>query len=359
MVWTILIILPYSVIIFIAWIKLRRAKTIVSDKNVSGDSLPRVSVIVAAKNEENCLPDLISDLKSLDYPKDKLEILIVDDHSSDSTAGLIQNSRNINYFLSKGRGKKQAIATGLEYARGELILTTDADCSLKNSWLRSYAEMYILEKPDLIIGQVKPERGKGLISVLSELEFYSLQAVTGGLALVNKPVMCNGANLGFRKAAVEDYLKSVKADIASGDDMFLLHTIKKSGGRITWLNNDDGTVSTRLPHRLRDLFRQRSRWAGKSIYFTDSDTIAVAISTLIANLSIIAAIVLIIINPSFWPLAIALFLAKTIPEFILLSGYLKNPAKLKLLLLFLPASIIYPFYVLITVIISIVVKRKW
>ncbi len=358
MFWFLLLVVPYLITILIAWVNLRK-KNIREPVQIEEENLPSISVIIAVKNEESCLPDLISDLKSLDYPEDKLEILIVDDHSSDSTTGIIKNVSIVNYLLSKGRGKKQAIATGLEYAKGELILTTDADCSLKSSWIRSYADMYISEKPDLIIGQVKPERRKGLISVLSELEFYSLQAVTGGLALAGRPIMCNGANLGFRKSAVKNYLQSVNSDIASGDDMFLLHTIKKSGGRITWLNNDDGTVSTQLPNKIKAFFSQRSRWAGKSIYYKDFDTILVGLSTLIANLSIIAAIVLIIINPIFWPLAIALFLAKTIPEFLLLSGYLKNPGKLKLLLLFLPASLLYPFYVLITVFLSMFPKKNW
>lgn len=359
MFWTIIFIVPYSVIILLAWINLRKSRTITSKGIVTNSALPDVTIIVAAKDEESNLPTLISDLQSLDYPIDKLEIFIVDDNSSDSTAHLIKKAEKIYYLRSNGIGKKHALASGLEQAKGELILTTDADCRLPSDWVKAFAGKYLETYADLIIGQVEPEQKKGFISIFSALEFYSLQAISGGMALAGRPVICNGASLGFKKLDIEAYLKSVKADIASGDDMFLLHSIKKSSGKIAWLNNPEGTVSTRLPHRLKALFRQRSRWAGKSIYFTDPDTIAVAASTLIANLSIIAAIVISIINPTFWPLLIALFLAKIIPEFLLLTSYLKNPGKLNLLLLFLPASLLYPFYVLITVGLSMPAKKHW
>ena len=179
MIWTILLILPYSVIILIAWINLRKAKTKVSAKKTPDNSLPNVSVIVAAKNEEAYLPGLISDLQNQDYPVERLEIIIVDDHSSDSTSTLIKDAGGNNYILSNGIGKKQAIASGLAHAKGELIITTDADCRLNRNWLRVYTEKFISEKADLIIGQVKPQHYRGLLNTFQELEFYSLQAVTG------------------------------------------------------------------------------------------------------------------------------------------------------------------------------------
>ena len=359
MIWTILLILPYSVIILIAWIKVRKAGAILSGEKVSDDSLPDVSVIVAARNEEVRLPLLISDLQSLDYPTGKLEVFIVDDHSSDATARIIKEAGNIIYLLANGEGKKHAIASGMDRAKGELVLTTDADCRLPSGWVKAYAESYRKENADLIIGQVKPVHRSGLISIFSELEFYSLQAVTGGLATAKKPVMCNGANLGFRKSSIKDYLKSVKSGLASGDDMFLLHSTKKSGGKIVWLNNTRGTVSNMLPARLKEFLRQRSRWAGKSIYYRDIDTIVLSISTLVANLTIFAAIILVLINPTHWPFAIILYAAKTIPEILLLSGYLPRPEKLRLLLLYLPASLLYPVHVLLTVIISMFSTKKW
>jgi len=359
MFWLLLLILPYSAILLIATINLWKKNSHRSKESASDKDLPPISVIIAAKNEESNLNALISDLQSLDYPKEKLEIIIVDDHSTDATARLIKEAEGINYLLSDGNGKKKALAIGLKQSSGELILTTDADCKVQTEWLRAYAEKYLEEKPDFIIGQVKPDHQKSLLSSFSEIEFYSLQAVTAGLALAGKAVLCNGANLAFRKEAISNYSKSVKSDIASGDDIFLLHSVKRNKGKIAWLNNTQATVTTRLPGRIKDFFRQRSRWTGKSVYYKDFDTIFVGLSTLIANISIIAALVFLIINIDTWPLFVAFSLARILTEIMLLSSYLKKPEKLRLLLLHIPLSLLYPIYTILIATISFFPRKRW
>jgi len=171
--------------------------------------------------------------------------------------------------------------------------------------------------------------------------------------------LCNGANLAFRKEAISNYSKSVKSDIASGDDIFLLHSVKRNKGKIAWLNNTQATVTTRLPGRIKDFFRQRSRWTGKSVYYKDFDTIFVGLSTLIANISIIAALVFLIINIDTWPLFVAFSLARILTEIMLLSSYLKKPEKLRLLLLHIPLSLLYPIYTILIATISFFPRKRW
>lgn len=359
MIWLLLLILPYSAIILLAWFNLRKIAGEVQSVNIESNGLPGVSVIIAAKNEEANLPSLIKELQKLDYPTEKLEIFIVDDNSGDSSAQIIKQASGIKYLLSPGKGKKQAIATALQQAGGELILTSDADCSIPRGWIKAHANKFINESADLLIGQVNTLPGKGLIKLFSDLEFYSLQALSGGLAMAGLPVMCNGANLGFRKEAVPKYPEAVKADLASGDDMFLLHYMKKKKKKICWLKNKNGIVESRMPNRPGSFLKQRSRWAGKAVFYRDLDTIVLTLATLMGNLTLLVSIILLFINTSFLLLAVISYMLKTIPEILLLAKYLKKPGELQKLLAFIPLSLVYPLYILIIAPLSPFSSRKW
>ena len=127
-----LLIVPYILIISYAWLGLIKqgSKDFITLGQQESKQLPNITVIIAAKDEEDCLPALINDLQEQVYPSDRHEIIIVDDKSTDSTSQIIKEADGITYMLSKGDGKKKAIACGLEHAKGELIITTDSDCRI-------------------------------------------------------------------------------------------------------------------------------------------------------------------------------------------------------------------------------------
>lgn len=359
MLWFALISIPYAIIILLAWINLCKVKKELPYRQVKHNNLPAVSVIVAARNEENNLPELISDLQNQDYPPQKLEIIIADDNSSDRTSQIIKEADKVIYLLSKAVGKKMAIASALEVASGELILTTDADCRLSSGWVQAFAESFLNDKADLIIGQVDAKGEKGLLAAFIQLEFLSIQAITAGLALAGRPIMCNGASLGFRKSYIQHYPEDVRADLSSGDDIFLLHSVKKKGGSIIWPGTKSSNVVSSLPENLRELFSQRGRWTSKSVHYNDADTIVVGLSTLLLNLSLLAGVVLSVFNPDFLTVTLLLFMGKLIPDILILTRYLKIKRKMPLILYLLPLSIIYPFYVLISVLSGLFPGRRW
>ncbi|MGE5420602.1 MAG: glycosyltransferase, partial [Chloroflexota bacterium] len=116
-----------------------------------------ISVVVACKNGQDYLPDLLVGLSKQRYTLHLFEVIIVDDHSTDKT---IEAARSYSYHLNlsilsnEGTGKKQALRTGIECAKGGLIVTTDVDCSPSSLWLETIASCYKLNKPDLIIAPV-------------------------------------------------------------------------------------------------------------------------------------------------------------------------------------------------------------
>ncbi|MEE4115320.1 MAG: glycosyltransferase [Marinilabiliaceae bacterium] len=357
----VLVLLPYILLISYAIFGLLKPglKYCTVNSPETDLQLPFVSVIVAARNEEDCLPALINDLQQQGYPSGNYEIIIVDDNSTDRTPRIIKESEGVLYLHSDGRGKKHAISMGLDHAGGELILTTDADCRLDPDWILTLALCYNRFSPALIIGSVDPAGGKSIFSKLLELEFASLQAVTIGMAAAGRPLMCNGANLAFRKSLSTRYLEQTKSKLLSGDDVFLLHHAKKSGGTIIVTDQAEATVKTRMPGSVFQFFRQRARWTSKSFHYSDTDTIISALATALANFAIVAAFITAIIIPGFRILLILLYILKLIPDIILLAVYLKRKRKINLLGCFLPLSVIYPFYIVLTFLISLLRRPIW
>ena len=103
---------------------------------------PKLSVIIALRNEESQVLRLITELKKQLYPTDKYQVIIINDHSEDSTLALLNKEvkcwRNLKLLcMNEGEyGKKKAILKGIKSASGEIIISTDADCSFNANWLK-------------------------------------------------------------------------------------------------------------------------------------------------------------------------------------------------------------------------------
>jgi len=121
---------------------------------------PLVSVVVAARNEEANLRQCLESILGNDYPKEKLEVVVVDDRSTDATPSIIAdltrehpNLRSLRIERDDGklRGKTNALARGIPTARGEIIMLTDADCIVSRTWVRETAK-YFTEDVGIVAG---------------------------------------------------------------------------------------------------------------------------------------------------------------------------------------------------------------
>ena len=120
-------------------------------------------------------------------------MIIVDDNSTDKTSEIAEGYAGISNLITvnnKGKGKKQALRTGISAAQGNLIITTDADCTMGKNWIRTIASFYEKYKPDLIICPVKIKSSTGFLGKFSELEFMSLQGITAGTAALQEKRLC-------------------------------------------------------------------------------------------------------------------------------------------------------------------------
>ncbi len=146
---------------------------------VNGGEMSLVSVVVAARNEEERLPALLHDLARQDYPD--FEVIVVDDHSEDGTAALVREyaAGNTRFTIlgNTQTGKKQALTTGIVAARGKIIITTDADCRVSSAWIGALARYFQRAQVQMVFGPVRMRANDTFFSQLQQLEFASLSPV--------------------------------------------------------------------------------------------------------------------------------------------------------------------------------------
>ncbi len=272
--------LPYFYLIFIlylvflaimiyGWGRIRNEKSAIG---MSGDL--SVSIVIAVRNEEKNILKLLQCLSSQTFqPK---EIIIVDDRSEDDTQKVIQDFLVENTMPLKiltmarkdnltNSPKKAALTDGISMAHGDIIVLTDGDCHMKKSWLQSMIHPFCESKIKFVSGPVAIESGEGLFSKLQSLEFCSLLGTGAAMLRLGYPLMCNGANIAFRKDTFQEVNGYAGVDkTATGDDVYLMQKIfLKYPESLLFNKSDTAIVKTHPSDSLSSLINQRTRWASK------------------------------------------------------------------------------------------------
>ena len=201
------------------------------------DANTAFSILVPFRNEASNLPHLLNSFVALNYPKNKTEIILINDRSGDDFEQVISefqhDHKDLNVVLIHGESasdspKKDAIELGVRMASNPWIITTDADCIVSKNWLQAFNSFIGSDAPKMIVAPVTYFLGKGFLNKFQLLDFLSLQGTTiGSFGLegrgFSRPFLCNGANLCYEKKAFSDVDGyQGNKDIASGDDVFLL-----------------------------------------------------------------------------------------------------------------------------------------
>lgn len=354
--------LGYSVIISVIIVGLCfRKKSPLSKEKKS----TTITVIIPARNEVSRMAGCLQALLVQDYPRDLFEVIIVDDSSVDGTGDVIRSfiSDNPGFPVRMIRNegppsKKNAILKAIAASAGELIITSDADSSGGPGWISCIAGFYESYHPEMIIAPVDYTLEKNLFSALQSLEFMGLIGATAGSAFAGDPLMCNGANLAYKRQAFAEVNGfSGNEKYASGDDQFLMMKIRKKYGRkgVRFLFDKGSVVKTPPASTIVEFYHQRLRWVSKSTGYTDKKVLGVAVMTYLVNLAIFVAFFI----PGMQLTAVLIFFVKMILDFIpvtIMSVFFK---KKKLLFLFPLAEILNILYTLAIGFAGLFSKYKW
>ncbi|WP_296704191.1 glycosyltransferase [Algoriphagus sp.] len=237
------------------------------------DAIPKTSeitatLIISLRNESENISRLVLAIMGITYPK--IEIILVDDHSEDETFRKLQQSfagfEQIKTLSNPGKGKKAAIDYAISVSKGEIILTSDADCFWESSWVERILQNFEDPNIRLVAGPVLPKQGEGLLSRFQLIEWASILLVTNFGFGIHKPITCSAANLAYRRTAFEDvggFQGNEKNP--SGDDEFLLKKIVAKFGATSVLYRPykEYLVFTEPEANWKALIFQKIRWAGK------------------------------------------------------------------------------------------------
>jgi cellulose synthase/poly-beta-1,6-N-acetylglucosamine synthase-like glycosyltransferase len=363
---SIFLLIPYAALILYyrkSWMSIN---DYVPVKIFTENELPFISIIIAARNEEKNIGNCIQSIINQSYFTNKFEIIVVNDHSTDKTVSIIHSFQKENIRVIDladftqneilNSYKKKSIETALQFAKGELIVTTDADCIAPRKWLETIASFYKEKKPVFVALPVvfkdsllKDSFTKEFFKIFQSLDFMSLQGITGASVHKKFHNMCNGANLAYEKKVFYEVNGFEGIDeIASGDDMLLMHKIQKAyPQKIMFLKSPEVIIETKPASNLKEFFNQRIRWASKADKYTDKKITFVLMLVYLLNAWVLILGIISFFYLNVFLLFVISIASKTIVELFFLYPVAKFFKKEKLLRWFLLAQPLHILYTLI------------
>jgi cellulose synthase/poly-beta-1,6-N-acetylglucosamine synthase-like glycosyltransferase len=312
-----------------------------------------VSILIAARNEEEKIKKTIQDILAQNYPSELFELIIVDDHSTDRTSEIVASFSARGVKLIKldeaeklNSYKKKAITEAINISQGELIITTDADCRMSESWLQTIVAYYESGDYNMISSPVAYFEEKNSFEEVQTLEFLFLIGLGAAGIGNNVPATCNGANLAYRKD-VFIKLNGFKGidELASGDDELFLHKVASAyPGTIGFCKSREAIVYTHAKENLQEFLQQRKRWASKSTRYKNKAVIFLGAGVWIFNLLFIINFLSGFINPVFWKIGLISLLLKMAVESIFLYPVCSFAGRVKLLLYVPVSTVVHIFY---------------
>lgn len=230
--------------------------------------IPSVSVIVAARNEQELVGKCLQSLLDQSIP---IEIILVDDGSEDDTVTVVKSFGDAVKLihLEFGQGKKAAIEVGVLAATGDILLFTDADSTVLPKWAETLRREFT-EEVAFVAGPVSFDMGRRFFDRIVALEWAGLMGIAAGAIGIGLPVNCSGANIGYRKS-VFDEVQGFKglAHLSSGDDELMMQRIaSKTKWKVAFTTSKEAIVTTRAPKSVKEFMSQRIRWASKGAFYS-------------------------------------------------------------------------------------------
>lgn len=346
----------YSLVLLALLLGLFMAKR--SSTKREADDSPFVSVIVPARNEEGSIARCLKSLLNQTYNKDLYEVILVDDNSTDNTLSIAssyaEKDKRLKILRTAGdhtlTGKQRGLDTGIRASKGEIILTTDADCEALPAWIEVTVREF---EPDVgLVAGYSLFKNDVYNSILQKtfirlqyLELLSQYTLSMGSILLGIAWTCTGNNLSYRRE-VYDELGGYKTLGTTGleDNMLIQWVDRHTKWKIK--ASYHSILYTRPMETVSGFFAQRIRWASSSLQYRFS-MIAFMIAAYLLNLVLPFLIGFSVFGVFSYSVLIAFLSLKMVPEFLLLLKGLALFKKLRLIKYFPLLQPLHVAYILI------------
>lgn len=331
-----------------------------------------ITVVIPARNEAERIGACITAVLSQQYPRYLMEVIVVDDHSTDGTWDIMAAFKDervkairLADYIKPGDNvtayKKRAIDTAIGLSGGALIVTTDADCIMGGKWLYNIAAIYQEQQPVLVIGPVAFITRNLIVEQFQSIDFMSMQGITAAAHQLKMGNMCNGANLAYSKKAYYDVGGYAGIDhLASGDDYLLMMKLqKKIPGQVSYLKNEEATVWTMPQPDWGSFLQQRIRWASKSGKYDDKKLTGILLFVYCYNLLLFGTLIVGLFNMAVFSLFAAMLAVKIVTELYYLWPVARFFRKRKELNLFPFLQLLHIAYIVLAGFLGFAGIYKW
>jgi hypothetical protein len=266
----------FAVIILISYLLLNITlkKYIKSCNNSISTEQKNFSIIIAAKNEENHIIKTINSILNQKYPKDKYEIIIVDDNSTDNTYNLVYEYSKVHNNLKVIKAtnkdlpaKKGALTIGIKEAKFENILITDADCIAEDEWISSINKS-LTSNVDIVVGIAPFYKSKSIVSRLAQYENLKTFIFSHFAISLNIPFTATARNFCYTKNIynkINGYKNTL--DVISGDDDLLIREAFKINATIKGMYFKNSYVYSYPKNTFKDYLFQKARHTSTSHHY--------------------------------------------------------------------------------------------
>jgi cellulose synthase/poly-beta-1,6-N-acetylglucosamine synthase-like glycosyltransferase len=261
------IIVLLRIIVFTIGAIIERNKRII---DLSNDELPFVSVVIPARNEEKNIRNCLNSISQSDYPTDKYEIIAVNDRSTDNTKSVLEelsekisNLRIVNITnetaIKNLKGKPGALQAGIESAKSDIIIMTDADCTVHKQWIRTMTSVF--NDPNIgLVASYPGIRTNTVFDKIQAVEWTYLHTLASAGFGLNQPLSSYGNNISVRKKDFLDIGGYHAVGFSVTEDLALVLAMHNAGKGIRHLTIESGSIITLPCPTLRDYIKQHHRW---------------------------------------------------------------------------------------------------
>ncbi|MFW5852697.1 MAG: glycosyltransferase [Nanoarchaeota archaeon] len=255
----------YFSIVLLLVILTQRSRIYKNPVLYESDKKPYVTILVPVYNEGEKVRETIDSLNLVDYPKDKLEVIVLNDGSKDNTSDVVNKrlsesdiKKNIIFVDNKkNKGKAATLNQGISLAKGEFVATMDGDSEVPSDILKKTVPFFKKDNVGAVTVTVEVKNPKTLLQQIVEIEYIiGLSLALKALSFFNAIHVTPGPFSVYRKAVL-DKIEGFDADNITEDHEIALR-IYKSGYRIE--NCTATKVKTISPGTFKELYVQRKRW---------------------------------------------------------------------------------------------------
>lgn len=270
----------YSVIHFLA---LKGLRALIVHQKESSLEQPPISVIIAARNEEENIGRCLQSIVRQNYPAERFEVIVVDDRSTDGTAAIVANYQlrypfvklvRIEKFSSDLPPKKNALNEGIKQSRFDILAFTDADCVASQEWIASLAKEFLTDVG--VVAGYSPIEQQFPATLLARwsdsfLRYLEIKNSIGAAASIGlrTSYLCTGRNLAYRKSVYDEVggFEKIKHSISGDDDLFIQLVQKETKWKIRYMVSPQSHVETKPPISVRAFINQRKRHFSAGKYY--------------------------------------------------------------------------------------------